>query len=636
MKFRLSAAAVAAFSCSAITSANAEVTADTVVITATRQAQSAREAIAEITVLEREEIEQAGLATVSELLARQPGIEFSRAGGRGASESLYIRGTNSGHALVLIDGMRVSSATTGATALQLIPLSQVERIEVLRGPASALYGSDAVGGVVQIFTKQADASPRLAAHAGGGTRSSYEVGVSHAHRSGPVSYGIKLGGNGTGGINAIESPAYPGYNDDRDGFRNANLSMNASYRTEDRIEVGGNFFASKTTSEYDAYQWDPSVPPFGAAVNAERDYRLEHRVTGASAYTVVSLTRSWNSTLRVTQSVDKSESPEAVVGEPASLFKTTQNQYLWQNDIRMPVGTALLAIERLEQEVDSSQVYEEKSRSINSAVAGWNATFGSHAAQLNLRADDNSQFGSHKTWLVGYGYRLTSNLRFATSYGTAFKAPTMNDLYYPFTPGVGGGNPDLKAEKTRNMEVALRFSEGANHARVTYFRNRIKNLIEWTTHPVTFESSPANVGEARIKGFELAGGTALGNWLLEANATYQDPEDKDTGEQLRRRAKAHGLLSATYLSGRFKGGVEVRSVGKRYDDPHWQTRLNRVRMSGYTLTNLFAEFAFNKSLSGFARIDNVFDREYDIARSATTVYGTPGVSAFAGVRYQLP
>lgn len=609
-------------------------TLDPVVVTATRQSQRANDAIAEVTVIDNQEIEQAGpSATLGELLGRTVGVEFGRSGGRGADESVFIRGTNSGHALVLVDGMRVNSATTGATALQMIPVSQIDRIEVLRGPASALYGSDAIGGVIQIFTKAPSDAPLFAAQVGAGSASSYETSVAHANRIGALNYSIKAGVSGTQGINAIESPKYPGYNPDRDGYRNSNLNFNASYNFGKDAEVGVGFFNSVSTNRYDAYKWDPNIPPFGANVDARLDYQMKHRVSGAFAYGSIAPTSYWKSTLKIAQGEDRTESPESVIGDPISFFKTTQNQYTWQNDFKLPLGSVLFALERLEQEVNSTKNYALKSRTIDSALLGWNATVGSHAFQANLRTDDNSQFGQRDTWLIGYGYQLAPTWRATASYGTAFKAPTMNDLYFPFTAGVGGGNASLKPEESRNAEASLRFRKGATQAKLTYFRNKINNLIAWTTDPNTFVSSPINVGEAVIDGIEISAATTLGNWLLNANATFQDPRDTDHNQQLRRRAKAFGLVSATYVAGAFKGCIEFKAVGGRYDDPHWKTGLNQVYMGGYALTNLFASYTIDKNWQAFARVDNLFDRNYDVARSVSTIYGTPGLTAFGGIRY---
>ena len=605
---------------------------DSVVVTATRQALRINEAIADITVLDKQDIQQASPAsTLGEFLARSSGIEFGRSGGPGAEESIYIRGTNSGHALILIDGVRVNSATYGGTALQMIPLAQIERVEILRGPASALYGSDAIGGVIQIFTKPSGDGPRFTAQAGIGSGSLYETSVSHANQLGDFSYSVKAGSSGTQGINAIKSQNYPGYNQDHDGFYNNNVNISAAYRVTSAFDFGGGYFESRSSAKYDAYKLDPMWNP----VEANRNYRMDHLVTGSYAYANLNPVAVWKSTFRIDQGVDRTESPESMIGDPISIFKTTQNQYTWQNDLKLPLGIMLFGLERLEQEVDSSKNYSAKSRSINAALAGWNATIDRHSVQLNLRVDDNSQFGSHETWLAGYGYKISSAWQIAGSLGTAFKAPTMNDLYFPTTPGVGGGNANLKPEESRNSEISLRYRQGPQFARLTYFRNTIDNLIEWTTDPITYYSTPANVGKARIQGLEFSAGTSIGQWLLSTNITLQDPKDLDTGEQLRRRAKSFGSLMATYISGPFKGGIEWKVVGHRYDDPDWQTRLNQVRMGGYSLTNLFAEYSLGKDWKVFTRIDNLFDKEYDVARSASMIYGTPGLSAFAGLRYSF-
>lgn len=607
---------------------------DTVTITATRQAQKANEAIAEVTVIDKSDIEQAGAAaTLGELLARTAGIELSRSGPRGADESIFIRGTNGGHTLVLVDGVRVGSATTGTTALQMLPLAQVERIEILRGPGSALYGSDAIGGVIQIFTKTNGDAPRLVVQAGAGNRGEYETSIAHQNRIGQFNYSIKAGAAGGDGINTILSPNYPGYNPDRDGYRKQHLNLNLNYAIRDNVEIGAGYFTANANNQYDAYQYDPGVLPWGANVNAGKDYRMKHRTSGAYAFLDISPTRNWKSSLRIGQGEDRTESPESVIGDPISLFKTTQKQYAWQNDIRLPLGTLLVAAERLEQEVDSTKDYASKSRSINSGLLGWNATIGAHSVQANLRADKNSQFGHRNTWLLGYGYQILPGLRLAASHGTAFKAPTMNELYFPTTPGVGGGNPALRPEESKNTELALRYKAAGKSASLTYFRNRIENLIEWTTHPVTYYSTPANVGQVDIEGVELGGGLSAGNWTFNGHATYQDVTDLETGQQLRRRARAFGTLSAIYASGPFRGGVEWKLVGKRQDDPHWQTRQNQVKMSGYTLLNLFAEYEFARDWKLHGRIDNLFDRDYETAKSTNVLYATPGLTAFAGIRY---
>lgn len=603
----------------------------TVVVTATRQPQRVNESIANVTIIDRSEIEAAGPSTsLGELISRTVGVEMSRSGGPGTDESIFIRGANSGHTLVLLDGVRVGSATFGTTSIQAIPLSQIERIEILRGPASAVYGSDAIGGVVQIFTKAGRDAPKLSVEAGAGNYGAYETSVAHANTVDGLTYNVKLGAKGATGINAITSPSYPGYNPDRDGYWNRNASLNAAYKFDRNLEVGGGYFVSKSENRYDAFQ---SLPPTYVSVNAGLDYKMKREVSEANVYAKVSPLANWNSTVRLAQGIDRDESPESVVGDPLSIFKTTQDQFSWQNDIRLPVGQALVLLERLEQKVGSTKDYSQKSRTIDALALGWSGTIGDNNFQANWRTDDNSQFGQHDTYMLGYGYWLTPAWRLAASYGTGFKAPTMNDLYFPTTPGVGGGNAALKPEESTNREVSLRYEAGMTHGAITYFDNEIRNLIDWATDPVTYFSSPSNVGKARINGWELSLGTVLGSWELKGNLTLQDPRDETTQEQLRRRAKQFGTISAAYVSGDLKVGGELQGVGRRYDDPHWMTGLNQVHMHGYSLFNVFANYRVSRSWQAFARVDNVFDREYEVARSRTVTYGVPGTTAFAGLRY---
>lgn len=610
----------------------------TVVVTATRQAQRVDESIATVTLIDRADIEQAGPATtLGELLGTIPGVEFNRAGGRGSEESVYLRGTNSGHALILVDGIRIGSATYGTTSLQMIPLNQVDRVEILRGPASAIYGSDAIGGVIQIFTRKGSDVPLLTASVGAGTKGSYETSLAHGNRIGNFSYSLKAGANGTSGINSILTSSNPAYNPDKDGYSARNFGLDMTYKLNPKLEFGAGYLNNFSNARYDAYQTKYlSSAPWYASVNADLNYKMRHETTGTNIYARFSPLDLWTSTLRIAQGLDRTESSASIVGNPINVFKTTQNQYSWQNDIRLPIGQALLLVEHLQQEVDATQTYSQRSRTIDSVALGWNGRLGNHSLQVNVRSDQNSQFGNHDTYLLGYGYRLNSAWNFAASYGTAFKAPTMNDLYYPITPGSGGGNPNLVPEKSNNTELALRYETAKSRGSITYFDNRINNLIDWantSTDPMSYYYTPTNIGKVKINGVEIASGITLNHWKLDAGLTVQDPRDEQTGEQLRRRAKYFGRLAAVYNGGTFNIGSEMKFVGKRYDDPNYLTHLNQVSMSAYELFNLFADYRINRSLQAFARIDNLFDRHYEVAKDTSTAYGVLGISAFAGLRY---
>lgn len=590
-----------------------------IVVTATRQSMRANELIADTSVVARQEIEQSGAATLSELLARQPGIEFSRNGGRGAAEGVHIRGANAGHTLVLVDGLRIGSATLGQTALEQIPLGQVERIEIVRGPASALYGTDAIGGVVQIFTRRGADAPPIQFSAGYGSRGTYEAAASLAGAAGALRYNLNLGAGGSDSINAVRNRSSGAYNPDDDGFRNRNGSVHLSYRFNADHEAGVDYFRSAGTNRFDS-GWPSSLS----------DWRTRQTLSGASVYARNRLLPSWTSTLRLgTGNDDQSTTPSSTVGAAEDVFRTRQRQVLWQNDVTLPVGQALLAFERVRQEVDSTQTFTVTGRTIASVLLGWTGRVGSHRLQTNLRRDRNSQFGGKTTGSLGYGYQFTDTLRASLGAATAFKAPTFNDLYYPNVPFVGAGNPNLQPESARNHEAALHYDDGRRQTSLVLFRNSIANLIQWEESPPgSWFYTPMNVGRARIDGASLSWRENFGGWEAYANATVQDPRDADTGKQLIRRARRFGALGASTGRDSWRAGAELKVSGARYDDA-----ANTRRLGGYALVNLFGEYRLDGGWTAFGRVDNLFDRDYTLARSSSTEYATPGRTLFVGVRY---
>jgi vitamin B12 transporter len=598
-------------------------TLDPVVVTATRQPTRINELIADVTVIGREELDRVDpSATLGEVLGRAAGVEFSRTGGRGAEESVYIRGTNSGHVLVLVDGLRVGSATLGSTSLTTIPLAQIERIEIVRGAASAVYGTDAIGGVIQIITRPGSDAPRLQLDAGAGSYGAYQASLAHAGSVGGLRYALRAGGAGADGINAVSNPTSAAFNRDKDGYSNRNGSGHLAYALTDNAEVGGHYFASTNQTHYDA-SWP----------TANADWRTRHEVSGAGVFATLRPVAGWQSTLRLGRGEDRTvNQPSVNVGQAKDVFKTTQDQATWQNDVDLPLGRLLAVLERLEQKVESTNTYTLDSRTIDSGSLGWNAGWGAHRWQVNLRHDRNSQFGSRNTETFGYGYQIHPAWRLAASYGTAFKAPTFNDLYFPNTPFVGVGNPGLQPEFARNREIAVHFRQSGQRASLTYFHNNIENLIQWEeTSPGSWFYTPMNVGEARIKGWLAEYEGRFGAWTVFANATAQSPEDAETGKLLTRRARRFGVVGLTHDSGPWQWGGEIKGSSERYDDA-----ANTRRLDGYAVVNLHARYRLGKDWSFFVRADNVFDRKYEFARSSTTTYGNLGATVFAGLRYLMP
>lgn len=593
------------------------------IVTATRQPMRAQELLSDVSVIERAQIEAASAtATLGELLSREAGVEFSREGGRGASESVFVRGTNSAHTLILVDGLRVGSATLGTTALQSIPLSQIERIEIVRGAASALYGTDALGGVINISTRQGNAAPTLQLEAGGGTHHTQQTSLAHAGHVGDLRYSVRAGTRASDGINAVRNPSSGAYNADRDGYAGDDAALHLRYAPSKALQLGGYFLQSRNETHYDS-----SYP------SARSDWRNQHQLSSQGVFADFRPVDFWRSSLRLGRGTDKAVNrPGGSPGKEKDSFETTQDQFTWQNDFRLPVGQALFILERLEQRVEAAKAYSLTERSINAAQLGWNGALGAHRLQLNVRHDANSQFGDRTTQTLGYGYQISEAWRLATSYGTAFKAPTLNDLYYPNTAFEGVGNPGLQPEFARNREVSVHYETLPYRASLTYFHNNISNLIQWEeTTPGSWFYTPKNVGQARIAGWAAQYQATLGNWQLYGNLNYQDAENTDTQKQLTRRARQFATLGLNHRIGAVEWGGEWRLAGRRYDDA-----ANTRELRGYGVLNLHARYQLDKAWSLFARVDNLFDKRYEYARSSTTQYGNLGTVLFAGIRYTLP
>ncbi|WP_265947101.1 TonB-dependent receptor domain-containing protein [Dechloromonas sp. A34] len=584
---------------------------DPVMVTATRQEMRSSELLSDVTVVESEELKQAGNSTLGEILSRQPGIEFYSQGSNGATGSVFMRGTSSGHTLVLVDGMRVGSASLGQmSSWSRIPASQIERIEILRGPASSLYGSDAIGGVIQIFTRTGKGPFQVNAEAGIGSYNTSTLTAGFSGSQADWRYSLNASSYRTDGFNSIKNPANSAYNKDRDGFENQSLSGSLGYTLAKGHEVGASFFYSDGESQYDSGTTKTA---------AAKDYRNLLAVSNFSTYLKNAFTSNWTSTLRAGHSTD--DSKNTTNGVQNSLFRTDQEQYAWQNDIRTAVGNFLLGIERLDQSVTGTGNFRVTERTVDSALVGWNGSYLAHRLQANLRYDNNSQFGDKATGSVAYGYRLNSNWRANVGYGTAFKAPSFNDLYFPKS-GKFIGNPDLLPESSRNREASVHYESGLHHVSLTWFLNSVENLIVWPSTGATI--TPANVSNARIEGATLAYEGQFAGFDLLANYNYLDPRDTDTSRQLPRRASNYGTVSIGQQIGAWEWRVEQFASDRRFSDDK-----NLLKLHGYSLTNLYGAYNFGQNWSVFARINNLFDRNYEVVAD----FATPGTNAFVGVRY---
>ncbi len=575
---------------------------DPVVVTAARSPQRLDQLLADVTVIGPEEIARAGAQSLADLLQRQPGVQIVTSGGRGSTTGVFLRSANAGQTLVLIDGLRVSSSSSGTTPFEAIPLDQIDHIEILRGPAASLYGADAIGGVIQVFTRNAGGTLAANASAGYGTFNTGQFAAGASGGDGPWRFMLQGGYNQSNGFNAIANPANFSYNPDQDGYRNGSASGSLVYNFAPEQQLSAQAFYSRMNAQFDG--------------GLDFDDRT---ITTLQSYAVASrnrLTSFWKSVLEAGVSIDDSNT-QAAFGP--SRFRTTQQQYTWQNDFMLPLGALSVALTRREERLDTDTAFAVTSRNTNAIVGVYQLQDGPNALQANLRRDDSSQFGGQTSGSFAYAYTIVPGLRASASYGTGFKAPTFNDLYYPRS-----SNPNLVPETARNFEAALRYAGTEVNAGIVAYKNRVHNLIVFECD-AEFNCAPQNVADATLEGVTLELQALVRDTTVKGSVDFARPFVDATGNLLPRRARRYGSVDVTQRFGPWQVGAQLTASSARYDDA-----ANTRRMGGYAIVNLNAEYQMAPHWALFAVAGNVFDKHYELAADFNTI----AANLFAGVRYR--
>lgn len=581
-----------------------------VIVTATRTAITADEALSSVTVITRADIERLQPLSVPDLLAGLPGMSFANTGGYGQQTSLFMRGTNSTHALLLVDGVRVASVSAGLAAFEQIPVEQIERIEIVRGPRSSLYGADAIGGVIQIFTRRGTRDgglqPSFSVTTGSNSLLRGQAGLSGGSEH--AWYNLGVGAQYTRGINACRLGAgvvFAGcFTDepDRDAYRNKNLSTSGGYRWDNGAELTGTWLRSLGEIHFD-----------GSYQNRSRTLQ---QVAGSS-FSFNPL-EAWKTTLSVGQNLDRYDNYEN--RDFVGYIYSRRNQASWQNDLSVASNQLLtLGIDWQGEHIDSDTGFLASRRNNTGGYVQYQGTFGRNEVQLSARRDHNGQFGNHNTGAAAWGYRFDHGLRLSASYGSAFHAPTFNDLYYPY----GSGNPDLKPEKSRSAELGLSQQQETWNWALNAYQTRIDQLIALDSNYF-----PSNISKARIRGVEGQLGVKLAGWQLQAYLGWLQPRNEDgganDGRTLPRRPGRTARMDLDRRFGAFGVGATVNAAGRSYDDA-----ANRHPLGGYATTDLRASWHFAPDWQVEARLANVFDRHYE----TVWYFNQPGRSAFLTLRY---
>jgi vitamin B12 transporter len=579
-----------------------------IVVTATRSPMRADDSVAEVTVIDRAQIEAATGRTVVDLLGRQPGLQVTNSGGPGRTSSVLMRGLESRHTLLLIDGVRHGSVTVGTPAWENLPLEAIERIEIVRGPMSALYGSDAVGGVVQIFTRRGVGPDGVAADTllAGGSGGFGQAGAGVRFGQGTVDGAVRLGWVQSQGFSATQ-PAVPfgSFNPDDDGLKQASASVNLGWR----LQPG--WRAELTGSQAEGRVYLDDGP--GVAARAA----LRTQVVGAQLQG--ELRTGWSTTARLARSVDEYDTlATASAFTPLGAIRSEQLQLSWEHLVATPWGDALLLAEHLAQTVARpGESFAVSDRTVNAVAAGLNGRSGPHAWQASLRHDRNSQWGQQTTGAAGYRLDLTPQWQVAGSLGTSFVAPSFNQLYFP-----NFGNPALQPEEGRHGELALRWAAAGHQLRLAYVDNRIRSFI--SSGP-----APTNIPRIRVDGWVASYEGRMADWNLSASAERLDPRNDTAGSNrfgnlLPRRVQNTLRLAADTAVGTWTYGASLLASGPRFDDA-----ANTVRLGGFGTLDLQAEGRVAPPWRIGIALRNVGDKRYETVQG----YNQPGREIFVSLRW---
>jgi vitamin B12 transporter len=589
-----------------------------IVVTAARMPQALDKSIADTTVLNEQDIKKSGAPDVVTLLRSVPGLEITQNGGMGSSSGIYMRGTSPSQVLVLLDGVRIDSATMGTTAIEHIMLDNIERIEVVRGNVSSLYGSEAIGGVIQLFTRQGHGVPAFNVSAGVGNEGTQRMSAGFSGAVNDTSFSVNAGRVRTDGVSAINPQLLTGSNPNKNGYDNSTLDAQIRHAINADHALSASVFSTRGNSSYD-------ISGLPTAIN-----NIIENIDKLSLVSDDQISSMWHSQVRLSQGVDDSQTFGVYPGR----FQTRSNQLAWQNNFKLADNQHLsLSVENLNQAVTSNTLFSQTGRNVNSVLGGYVGEYGAQQVQLNLRQDRYSDFGAANTGLLGYGLSFADSWRATASISNAFKAPTFDDMYWPFKDyGFGytyAGNPNLKPERSVNKEAGLHYAANGQRVDAVYFDNRIGDLIMGNGLPAL---TYINISQAKINGQELNYAGDFGNTHLRASATFQNPRDGMTGQVLARRAKEFGNFGVNQDFGVLNLGAEVRYSGAR-QDVYYNTKTftsTAATLPGYQLLNLTARYQIDKNLNLSARVGNLFNRNY----SEVYGYNTPGRTLFVGLSYQ--
>ncbi|WP_417512058.1 TonB-dependent receptor domain-containing protein [Methylophaga sp.] len=567
-------------------------------ITVTANRMPTENALAPSTVITRNEIEKLQINDLPTLLSRFPGVDMIQRGGYGKTSGISIRGSDTKQILILVDGVKWRSATSGAAALQDFPVEQIERIEIVRGSRSGIYGSEAIGGVIQIFTrkgKNEKATPYLTLATGTKNTQKASAGISGGNAS--THYNLGYSYLSTNGIDAQDDE-----NPDHDGYRNKSVSFNVNHQLSDNWSIGAHLLRVDGINEYDGN--DPIYS------------KISQQVMGVN--TNIFLSDLWEVSVQLSESRDKSQ--EHSRGQDTDHFNTLLRTISWVNTLHInPQQKVNIGFDYDHDKIDSNLAYTETSRSNKAVFASWQASEGKHDWLLSARHDDNEAFGHRSTGTADYGYWLTENLRLSASAGTGFRTPSFNDLYWPTAP-----NPDLLPEKSKSYTVGITGTPEWGQWAVNAYKNEIRDLIAWSRNS-SGNFTPSNVNKAKIKGIEFEASTSIASWDISGDISFIQPEDGDSGRQLVRTARRLANLHIDKDWNAWSAGASWKLRGATFND-----RNNTQRLGGYGLLDLRVAYKVDPDWTVRLTGQNMLNKDYQTVED----YYSLGRTVMVSVSYQ--
>ena len=606
---------------------------ESIVVVATRVATPIAQVASSVSVITAADIEARQQRSLPDVLRNVPGVNIVQTGGAGGQTSLFLRGSNASHTKVLVDGMDIGDPATpsGAADISKFLSGDIARVEVLRGPQGALYGSDAIGGVVNIVTTAGEGPLKLSGSAEGGSFDTFNQSASASGSSGGVSYAVSLqhvhaGATPVTPINLLP----PGQRRNDDFYDNFTATTKLGFDLADNFDIGftGRYLNSLGKITGDAFDFVtfssfPSPTRTRISTVQYQSRATAHLVLWDGRFDQT-LGLAYGSTITATQDPDNGDS--RAIGDRVKLD--------WQGNVIVADGqTLVLGAEHARDALHPGLSFgfpNPLSRGINTnaGYAALQSDFGRGIYNsISIRYDDNSRFGDRTTWRVAPVWAIEdTGTRLKASAGTGFKAPSLQQLY-----GTFGGNALLKPETSFGYDVGVEQSllDGALSGGVTWFHNDIKNLIVSGPAP-TF--TLANIGRARTQGVEsFIRWKALDTLNLGLDYTYTDAIDAGTKLALLRRPRHK--ISATgdwQATDELLLNTTLLYVGPQIDGNR-DFSIPRLKQDGTVTMDLAASYRLTEQFSLFGRIENLFDTSYQSPEG----FLRPGIGAYAGIKANL-